>query len=250
MWEGAPDFPVSIVADSRMRIYVLDHLNNRIRVYSEDGTHLKDIKIHVYEEASFEEMERENKDLAFAKLYGNEMFMENDTICIPVKDGFFFSSNLVKIIKIYPENDSSWAIEEFKEGELLKEGRFNEKITKVDGLEVEATFDEQLIIRDIEKGKENIIELPNDMKKVFIDTDKNIFGTGFWGNTNDYPQLYGVVRKYSSEGELLKELKIPFSLASPFVDKNGNVFAMQRVPERKEYGAYVDPGVIKITIWK
>jgi hypothetical protein len=250
MWEGDPDFPISIVADSKMRIYVLDHLRNRIRVYSEGGEHLSDLKVKVYEEASYEEMMEEANGFAFAILYSKKMFMENDTIHIPVKGGSFGNKKLEKIIKIYPKNDSSWIIEEFKEGELLKEGRFNEKIAKVDGLEVEATFDDQLIIRDIEKGSENRIELPNYLQKVFIDNDKNIFGTGFWGNYNDYPQLYGVVRKYSKEGELLKELKIPFSLDSPFVDKEGNVFAMQRVPEHKEYGAYVDPGVIKITIWK
>ena len=250
MWEGDPDFPISIVADSKMRIYILDHLRNRIRVYSEDGAHLKDLKVKVYEEASPEEMMEKAKGLAFATLYGKKMLIGNDTIYIPVKGGSWGNKKIEKIIKVYPDKDSSWIIKEVKEGKLLKGNRFNEKTVKVDGLEVEVTFYEQLIIRDTKKESENIIKLPNRMKKVYIDNDKNIYGTGFWGNYNDYPQLYGVVQKYSTEGELLRELKIPFTLDAPFVDKKGNVFAMQRVPERKEHADVVDPGVIKITIWK
>ncbi|MEJ2568476.1 MAG: hypothetical protein P8Z50_06365, partial [candidate division WOR-3 bacterium] len=245
-----PDFPISIVADSKMRIYILDHLRNRIRVYSEDGAHLKDLKVKVYEEASPEEMMEKAKGLAFATLYGKKMLIGNDTIYIPVKGGSWGNKKIEKIIKVYPDKDSSWIIKEVKEGKLLKGNRFNEKTVKVDGLEVEVTFYEQLIIRDTKKESENIIKLPNRMKKVYIDNDKNIYGTGFWGNYNDYPQLYGVVQKYSTEGELLRELKIPFTLDAPFVDKKGNVFAMQRVPERKEHADVVDPGVIKITIWK
>jgi hypothetical protein len=250
MWEGSPDYPISIVADSKMRIYVLDHLNNRIRVYSKDGTHLRDIKVNVYEEADLEEMEKEMNGLAFAKLYGNEMFIENDTIYIPVRDGFFVSSNLVKIIKVFPEDNSNWKVDETENRGLAIGDRFNAKISKVSGIAAEATLNRELIIRDTEKGIENTIKLSNDMKKVYIDNKKNIYGTSLWGNLNNYPQLYGIVQKYSKEGEKIRELKIPFSLDAPFVDGNGNVFAMQRVPEHKEYGAYVDPGVVKITIWK
>jgi len=250
MWEGAPDYPISIVADSKMRIYVFDHLNNRIRVYSEDGAHLRDIKVNVYEEASLEEMEKERGGLAFAKLYGNEMFMENDTIYIPVRDGFFFSSNLVKTIKVYPEKNSNWKVEEIKNRGVGIGDRFNAKISKMSGVEAEVNLNRQLIIRNIEMGSENIIELPHDMKKVFIDKEKNIYVANLWGDMDDYPQLYGIVQKYSKEGEKIRELKIPFTLDAPFVDKNGNVFALQRVPEFKEYAEIVDPGVVKITIWR
>jgi hypothetical protein len=249
-WEGEPDYPISIVADSKMRIYVLDHLNNRIKVYSEDGKYLNDLKVKVYEEVSYEERKKHNLTAPLASLYGKEMFIGKDTLYIPVIGGFYVDTNWHKVIKVYSENDTSWVIEEVKEGELLKEGRFNEKISKVDGLEAEVNKIKELKIRDTKKGSEKIIELPHNMGKVYIDKEKNIYVVNIWGYSDEYPQLYGIVQKYSKEGELLRELKIPFSLDCPFVDKNGNVFAMQRVPERKEYGEYVNPGVIKITIWK
>jgi len=250
MWEGDPDYPISIVADSRMRIYVLDHLNNRIRVYSEDENHLRDIDVHVYEEASLEEIKNEMGGLAFAKLYGNEMFIENDTIYIPVRDGFFVSSNLVKTIKVYPENVSNWKVEEIKNRGVSGD-RFNAKISKESGIEAEVTLNQQLIIRDIGKGKENIIELPHNMKKIYIDKGKNIYVTNLWGDMDDYPQLYGIVQKYSEEGEKIRELNIPFSLDCPFVDENGNVFALQRVPKRINHPEVISPlDEIKITIWR
>lgn len=249
-WEGEPDYPISIVADSKMRIYVLDHLNNRIRVYSEGGRHLKDIKVHVYEEASFEEMENEMRGLPFPKLYGKEMFIENDTIYIPVKKRISGSSSLFKTISVFPESNSNWKVETVESKKLTREDKFNSKVTKVSSLEAKVTSNQELIIRDAQKRSENIIELPHNMKKVYIDEGKDIYVTNLWGDMDDYPQLYGIVQKYSKEGEKIREIKIPFSLDAPFVDKKGNIYAMQRVPENKEYADIVDPGVVKITIWR
>ena len=251
MWEGDPDYPISIVADSKMRIYVLDHLNNRIRVYSEEGMHLKDIKVHVYEEASFGEMENEMRGLPFPKLYGKEMFIENDTIYIPVRDGFFVSSNLVKTVKVYPENVSNWQVEEIKNKEHARGDKFNAKNSKVNGIEAEVTSNRELIIRKAQKGSEKIIELPYNMKKVYIDEEKNIYAVSLRSDIDDYPQSYSIVQKYSEEGRMIRELKIPFPLDCPFVDQSGNIFALQRVPKRINHPEVISPlDKIKITIWR
>jgi len=251
MWEGDPDYPISIVADSRMRIYVLDHLNNRIRVYSDDGAHLRDIKVNVYEEASLEEMENEMGGLAFPKLYGKEMFIENDTIYIPVKKRFSGSLSLFKTLKVYPENHSNWEVEEIKSKELTRGDKFNAKISKVSGIEAEVTLNRQLIIRDIKKRSEKVIELSKGMKKVYIDKENNIYTTNLNSDINDYPQSYSLVQKYSDEGIMIRELKIPFPLDCPFVDKNGNIFAMQRVPKRINHPEVISPlDKVKITVWR
>jgi len=251
MWEGDPDYPISIVADSRMRIYVLDHLNNRIRVYGDDGAHLRDIKVNVYEEASLEEMENEMGGLAFPKLYGKEMFIENDTIYIPVKKRFSGSLSLFKTLKVYPENHSNWEVEEIKSKELTRGDKFNAKISKVSGIEAEVTLNRQLIIRDIKKRSEKVIELSKGMKKVYIDKENNIYTTNLNSDINDYPQSYSLVQKYSDEGIMIRELKIPFPLDCPFVDKNGNIFAMQRVPKRINHPEVISPlDKVKITVWR
>ncbi len=248
MWEGEPDYPVSIVTDSKDRIYILDHLNNRIRVYKEDGTHIKDVDVHVYEEASLEEMEKEMGGLAFPRLYGKEMFIRNGIIYIPVRKGFSPVGELIKVVKVYI--DMNWKIEEVG-GEEYKADFFNKKIREIVDRKIKLSSEETLEIVDKKKGSKKIITLPQRMEVLYTDREDNIYATNHWYDLYEYPQEYSLVLKYSKEGEKIKELKIPFSIGNPFITINGDIFAIHRIPKRKDHPYKISPDEkILIKLWR
>jgi len=240
MWEGEPDYPTSIVADSDGRIYILDHLNNRVVVLDTLGKFIREIPVKVYEEASLEEIKKTPYGLAFAKLYGKEMYIKDDVIYIPVRDGFFVNSKLVKIIKIYISQN--WKVEEEKPSQY-KLNSINLEIKGVKGKEVKLEDKKiegykAIKIMDIKTKETKVIKLPEPMSKIYIDQKGDIYAVnhGYYiapaGKKYDenHPAEYSLVVKYSIKGKELARVKIPYSVGIPFITGKGEIVALCRIP--------------------
>ena len=222
MWEGEPDYPKSIVADTAGRIYILDHLNNRVVVCDSTGKYLREIPVNVYREATLEEMKKKMNGLAFPTLYASEMFIKDNVIYIPVKNGFFVDSKLVKIIKI--DISKGWKVKEEKPSKNIL-NKINPKVIRVKGKEVRLEGGKTLKIIDNKTKEEKIINLPEDMMRSFIDREGNIYVTN-----HNYNYEHSLVMKYSSDGKELATIEIPFSVGTPFVRENGEIVALCRIP--------------------
>ncbi len=243
MWEGEPDYPTSIVADSQGRIYILDHLNNRIVVCDSLGKYLREIPVKVYEEASLEEIEKAPEGLAFAKLYGKRMYIKDDVIYIPVRNGFFVNSKLVKIIKV--DISRGWKVEEEKPSKY-KLDNINPEVKEVKGKEVKLGGKkiegyEALEIIDIKTNEAKVIKLPEPISEIYTDKKGSIYAVNHSyyiaptgkNYDEDHPAEYSFVIKYSMDGRELAKIKVPYSVGIPFITNKGKIVALCGIPDEK-----------------
>jgi len=259
MWEGEADYPTSIVADSKGRIYILDHLNNRVVVFDTLGKFIREIPVKVYEEASLEEIEKAPEGLAFPKLYGKRMYIKDDVIYIPVKNGFFANSKLVKIIKI--DISKNWKVEEEKPSQYTLE-KVNLEIKGVKGKEVKLENKKiegykALKIMDIKTKEAKIIKLPEPMTRLFIDKEGHIYAVnhGYYiapvgENYDKNPAEYSLVIKYSTDGRELARIKVPYSVGIPFITDMGEIVALCDIPDEKCPEAFSPKNGMKILLYR
>ncbi|MEW6007921.1 MAG: hypothetical protein AB1595_07260 [bacterium] len=245
-WEGEPEWPTSFVLNSKGEICILDHLNNRIQIFSNSGKYLNSIPIESYKSASEEEIEESMKTwnpigFDFATIAARDLYIDKD-------DNFYLDQHRMNV------KPGGETIRETRRIKHTKTGKrvflSQEKLEKIallqdqnQGLFIElgtgksqikekyqiklmpkATNTQNVEIQNLKDNSTKTIQLKFERpysETEFVKTDKN-------GNIYIFTRLPHQIRKYNLQGKILSILNVS---STPRIDKEGNIYQMELLPD-------------------
>ncbi|MEW6104568.1 MAG: hypothetical protein AB1630_12265 [bacterium] len=276
-WEGEPEWPTSFVLNSKGEICILDHINNRIQIFSNSGKYLNSIPVESYERASeakpeqFEESMKTWNTLGydFATIRAEDLFLDKE-------DNFYLDQDR---INVKPGGETIRETRRIKHTRAGKKVALSqEKLGKVALLQdqsggslIELEKEKYQVSLGTKTGNIQVIEILNPRNKSikeiqfklkypiteigFIKTDKkgDIYIFTGWP-----PQIY----KYDRKRILLCVINLiglpnpygkhPLISSLPRIDKEGNIYQMELIPnpdkEIEYFPLYADG--IQIIKWE